>query len=133
MSKFKELRMATGMTQEEFRNKFNGQFNRTYTAAAISQFENGKRTPEISALIDFADFFKVSLDYLLDRKTPQKKSAPTFNEDEMRLIVNYRTLDERGKNFVREAVENNQARVNRAFHSSTYIRPDVNTVVNATA
>lgn len=68
MNRFKELRMSRGLTQEEFRKQFNSKFNKTYTAAAISQFENGKRTPEISSLIDFADFYGVSLDYLLGRE-----------------------------------------------------------------
>ena len=69
MIKFKELRQSLGITQEELRQKFNTKYNRTYTAAAISQFENGKRTPEISALKDFADFFGVSVDCLLGKNT----------------------------------------------------------------
>ena len=119
MSRFRELRQATGMTQEEFRTQFNSRFNRTYTAAAISQFENGKRTPEISALIDFADFFKVSLDCLLGRTVPQ--SQPVFNDDELQLVMNYRTLDERGKHYVKDAVEMNQVRIKSAYRMPTYV------------
>lgn len=70
MNKFKELRTKLGITQEEFRQQFNNRYSRTYTAAAISQFENGKRTPETSALIDFANFFNVSIDYLLGNDAP---------------------------------------------------------------
>ena len=62
--RFRELRKPIG-TQEVFVNKFNSKYNRIFTAAAISQYENGKRIPEIDALIDFADFFNVSVDYLL--------------------------------------------------------------------
>lgn len=67
MLKFKKLRQKLGLTQEELRQRFNTKYNRTYTAAAISQFENGKRTPETSALKDFSDFFGVSIDYLLEQ------------------------------------------------------------------
>jgi repressor LexA len=63
--RFKELRLQKGMTQEEFRLYFNQKYHRNYTPSAISRFENNKRIPETAALIDFADFFDVSVDYLL--------------------------------------------------------------------
>jgi SOS-response transcriptional repressor LexA len=63
--RFKELRVQKGMTQEEFRTTFNQKYHRNYTPSAISRFENNKRIPETAALIDFADFFGVSVDYLL--------------------------------------------------------------------
>jgi transcriptional regulator with XRE-family HTH domain len=37
--------------------------------SAISQYENDKRIPEISVLVNFADYFDVSLDFLLCRKS----------------------------------------------------------------
>ena len=103
MFRFRELRQARGITQEDFRTQFNTRFNRTYTAAAISQFENGKRTPEISALIDFADFYKVPLDYLIGRELPQEQPSEKFTDDEKNLVKGYRSLDEHGKNLVRAA------------------------------
>jgi len=53
------------MTQEQFLQVFNKKYNRAFTAAAISQYENSKRIPEIDALVDFADFFSVSVGFLL--------------------------------------------------------------------
>ncbi len=73
MTKFKELRLNSGLTQESFRAQFNNRFQRSYTAAAISQFENGKRMPEVSALMDFAEFYGVSVDYLLGRDVAREK------------------------------------------------------------
>lgn len=66
-NQFRKLRQQANLTQEEFRIKFNIRYHRSYTPSAISRFENGKRIPETMALIDFADFFGVSLDYLLGR------------------------------------------------------------------
>ena len=96
MNRLKELRTDLGMTQEELRQKFNNKYKRTYTAAAISQFENDKRTPETSALIDFADFFGVSLDYLLGRSdrtlgsqnlgTPTTSALPPLTPKDEREI-----------------------------------------------
>ena len=67
MTRFRELRLQKGYTQEAFRKIYNERYNRNYTSAAISMIEHGKRMPELSALIDFADFYDVSLDYLLGR------------------------------------------------------------------
>ena len=67
MTRFRELRLQKGYTQEAFRKIYNERYNRNYTSAAISMIEHGKRMPELGALIDFADFYDVSLDYLLGR------------------------------------------------------------------
>lgn len=67
MARFRELRVKSGYSQEEFRKLYNEKYNRNYTSAAISMIEHGKRMPELGALVDFADFYGVSLDYLLGR------------------------------------------------------------------
>ena len=67
MARFRELRVKSGYSQEEFRKLYNEKYNRNYTSAAISMIEHGKRMPELGALMDFADFYGVSLDYLLGR------------------------------------------------------------------
>ncbi|MBQ2411542.1 MAG: helix-turn-helix transcriptional regulator [Selenomonadaceae bacterium] len=67
MTQFRNLRIRKGLNQEEFRKLYNKKYNRNYTSAAISMIEHGKRMPELGALIDFADFYDVSLDYLLGR------------------------------------------------------------------
>lgn len=53
------------MTQDELAEDFNNKFDYSFTKATISQYENDKRIPEVSALLKFADYFNVSLDYLL--------------------------------------------------------------------
>ena len=67
MARFKELRIQTGLTQEELITQFNDKYGKRYGASSISMFENGKRIPETQSLMDFADFFNVSVDYLLGR------------------------------------------------------------------
>lgn len=93
MNRFKELRISRGLTQEEFRKQFNHKFNKTYTAAAISQFENGKRTPEISSLIDFADFYGVSLDYLLGRDEVST-SGFSLSDEQATVLSSFEELNE---------------------------------------
>lgn len=76
MLRLRELRKLAHLTQEELISKFNIQYGKKYTAAAISQFENGKRVPETQSLMDFADFFGVTLDYLLGRDDAASPAPP---------------------------------------------------------
>ena len=82
MTQFRNLRLQKGLNQEEFRKLYNERYSRNYTSAAISMIENGKRMPELSALIDFADFYDVSIDYLLGRE----------NNDELQISQQLRAI-----------------------------------------
>lgn len=59
--KLKELRIESGKTQKELADYLNVKQN-TY-----SQYENGKLQIPIETLIRLADFYDVSVDYLLGR------------------------------------------------------------------
>lgn len=97
--RFRTLRKRLDMTQTEFIKDFNQKYNRAFTTAAVSQYENGKRIPEIDALINFAEYFGVSVDYLLgaDEKplTPSSTDQnlaelwAQLNEDQRREAFNY--------------------------------------------
>lgn len=56
-----ELRKEVGLTQKGLADKLK------ITRSALSLYELGKRTPDTKTLSDFADFFGVSVDYLLGR------------------------------------------------------------------
>lgn len=59
--KLKELRKARGMSQLKLALELNTSQN------TISRYETGEREPGIKELIRIADYFDVSLDYLLER------------------------------------------------------------------
>lgn len=59
--RLKILRTEKEMTGEELGDIFN------VTKTAISNWENGNRFPDEPVLIKLADYFNVSLDYLLGR------------------------------------------------------------------
>ena len=40
---------------------------------ALSHYENGKRSPDISMLVAFSEYFNVSIDYLITGKEFEKK------------------------------------------------------------
>ena len=82
MNRFRELRKGKHLTQAELIDQYNTRYNRTYSIPALSLFENGHRLPELAALQDFADFFGVTVDYLLGKDNPQTFDPPaTFFKD----------------------------------------------------
>lgn len=59
--KLKELRKSKGISQLKLAMDINTSQN------TISRYENGEREPGINELIKLADYFNVSVDYLLER------------------------------------------------------------------
>lgn len=65
MSKFnlrlRELRTSHNLSQQELANHLK------ISKSSINMYERGEREPGIDALISFAEFFNVDLDYLVGR------------------------------------------------------------------
>ena len=59
--RLKELRQSRGISQLKLAPDLNMNQN------SISRYENGQRQADYETLIAFADYFDVSIDYLLDR------------------------------------------------------------------
>lgn len=62
--RLKELREERGLSQKELEKALNNKIS----DAAISLWELGRRTPNAEALILLADFFSVTIDYLVGRE-----------------------------------------------------------------
>lgn len=60
--RLKDLRMAKGITQDEFA-KLTG-----LSRSAVGMYENGKREPNLETLELIADFYNVDLNYLLGKE-----------------------------------------------------------------
>ena len=59
--RLKELRKAKGISQLKLATDLNTNQN------TISRYETGEREPGILELIKIADYFRVSIDYLVER------------------------------------------------------------------
>ncbi len=57
--RLKELRIAAGLTQQELSIVF------FVNQRTVSNWENGKREPDLVTFVKIAKFFEVSADYLL--------------------------------------------------------------------
>lgn len=73
MLRIEVLRKELGLSQQEFAEKVN------MTQQRISAYEKGKREPDIESIKQFADFFDVSIDFLLGHSDIRKPSEVPNN------------------------------------------------------
>ena len=66
-SRLLELRRNFGVSQQTLANAI------SVSKVAICSYEKGNRIPSLKNLIDLADYFEVTTDYLLGRDALQKK------------------------------------------------------------
>lgn len=59
MKGLREIRKKRGLSQQKVVMDMN------ISREALSYYENGKRSPDISMLIALSDYFNVSIDYLI--------------------------------------------------------------------
>ena len=59
--RLKELRESKGLTQKEVAEIIG------YSEISYARYENGKREPDISTLCKLAEYFNVTVDYLIGR------------------------------------------------------------------
>lgn len=69
MKNLKKLRIQKGLSQQEFASIIHSAQN------TVSQWESGKRDADSKTIQEIADYFNVSVDYLLGRET-----KPTLDE-----------------------------------------------------
>ena len=86
--RLKELRTARKISQLKLAIDLNMNQN------SISRYEKLEREADYETLIKFADYFNVSLDYLLGRRIAEDSSLSDF---EQRLLNAARKADERAR------------------------------------
>lgn len=105
--RFKELRLENDMTQGDIANKFNNIYHTTFNKSTISQYENGKRKPDISILENWAEFFDVSIDFLLGHIDIKRYNTETttLTDTEQILLDDYRLLNTDGQKEANKRVK----------------------------
>lgn len=86
----KMLRKASHLTQNTLAKLLN------ITREAYSMYESGKRQPSYHSLCILADFYQVSVDYLLGR-TQVTEPLDHISIYEHDILKSFRRLDSRGK------------------------------------
>ena len=88
MNRIRELRKAKGLTMKKFGSIF------SLSESTISLYETGKHYPDIETMKKFADFFEVSVDYILGREDSPSAlvvadaGAATLDVTELRDLKN---------------------------------------------
>ena len=104
MYRIKELRESKGLNMKETARLLGMPFT-TYV-----NYEKEQREPTSEILIQLADFFETSVDYLVGRTNCSTNSSTTptilpptpleLDPNEEQMIRKFRTLDDRGKSAV---------------------------------
>lgn len=91
MKRLKELRKERGVTQEDLAKFLNVKRN------AISRYETDDREPDHDVLIKIAQFFNVSIDYLLGNSETNITSKALPDPDHKAILSSYDSLSDKNK------------------------------------
>lgn len=97
--KLKQLRKEKNLSQVEMANILN------VHQTAVSQWEQGRTTPDMQTLIKIADYFQVTVDYLLGKNSTTINSYNSLTVKEKDLIKKYRLLDQHGQKAVNSVLD----------------------------
>ncbi|WP_018130974.1 helix-turn-helix domain-containing protein [Effusibacillus pohliae] len=80
--RLRQLRKQKNLTMKEFGKKFG------LAESTISGYENGTRTPDLETIEKFADFFGVTVDYLVKGRTepPKEGQVPDISPEEREFL-----------------------------------------------
>ncbi|RIJ65500.1 helix-turn-helix domain-containing protein [Rummeliibacillus sp. POC4] len=79
-TRIKQLRERYNISQKDFAQKIN------VSNVVLSRYESDERKPDYDTLEKIADYFEVSVDYLLGRSSTQNKS--TNENEEFQVFAN---------------------------------------------
>ena len=79
MNKLKQLRIEKNIKQQDLAKALN------VTKQSVSNWENNKRLPDINTLIQLADFYNCSLDYLFG--ISNEKGNKDYKEFNLKIFI----------------------------------------------
>lgn len=86
----------------------------------VGYWKKGDKLPSAENLIIIANYFSISVDYLLGRTENPTGLSEDYSADELKLINDYRELSEQGKAYildtmdmVKEKYKKNRVYINR--------------------
>lgn len=114
--KLRQLRKEKALSQAEMANILN------VHQTAVSQWEQGRTTPDMQTLIKIADYFQVTVDYLLGQKNGvDDHSYKALTNIENELIKKYRLLDQHGQKAVNSVLDVEFERCSKASSPSNLV------------
>ena len=103
MNNLKSLRIAKGLSQQALAKKLG------CSQQSIHKYENHITEPDFNMLKTMADFFDVSIDYLVGYSSYAHKvetvQETDLNEDELILLRKYRSLTPSSKKVLQQLID----------------------------
>lgn len=86
--RLKLARTKSGLTQKEVAQKLNISYTK------YNHYETGRNEPDLDTIIQLADFFNVTIDFLLgnDIKINDNAATPSISEEDLALLGEIKTL-----------------------------------------
>lgn len=104
LARLKMLRREKGITQKKLAEIVGT------TQQSINKYENHNIEPDISTLITMADYFGISVDYLIGhseaRQTEDLTERQQLYIDETAILEGYRRLNDKEKESIRLIINN---------------------------
>ncbi len=75
---------------------------------SINKYENQDVEPDIAILIKIADYFSVSVDYLVGRTSSPDFAVSSLSKEEKSVLSRYKTLTKKEKDIIRLVIGNHQ-------------------------
>ncbi len=101
MIKLLELRTEKGMSQREMATVMR------VSQGTYNNWENGRTQPSIEQLISLADYFEVSVDYLIGRAEEYEGvgTVELYSTGEKQLVRSFRSKDKETASLILELIE----------------------------
>lgn len=104
LENLRRLREGAGVTQKQLADAIG------VSQQSINKYENHNIEPDISTLIRIADYFSVSVDYLVGHRiAPVSVSDRNLSPEEIRFIMNLRRLSPRQVECVKMIMDSYKA------------------------
>lgn len=100
----KNLRLSKGISQQQLADVIGT------SQQSINKYENHNIEPDIGTLIQIADYFHITVDYLIghitDPNSALAEDVLNLNKEEITLLQNYRSLSKEEKESIRLIIKN---------------------------
>ncbi len=100
----RKLRLSKGISQQQLADVIET------TQQSINKYENHSTEPDIDTLIKLADYFGVTVDFLIGHHTSSETASspvePLLTKEEITLIENYRNISKEERESIHLVLKN---------------------------
>lgn len=98
----KKLRTEFKISQQQLANAIG------VSQQSINKYENQDVEPDIAVIIKIADYFSVSIDYLVGRNMSPDFVISSLTKEEKSVFAKYKILNKKEKDIIKFLIENHK-------------------------